>query len=272
MAKEKIILGLSTAGSRIKMALKNISGKYRVKSVKEFNQEKVFFKIIEKLLSFEKAQLKDIGGICVVKGPGRFTGIRISLTFASMMKALIGIKVFTITAFEVLAFQVFENLNFKKWAAKAKNPKIVVILHAFKKEYFLQVFSSSIVGALPKSLSEPIARKLPAMMGEPEWLDEEVVKKRIEGIKGDIYIIGDTEEDGDIYRLAPKRAEKAPLKISKIMPENIIKTGLIKKDEAVSPLYLKPARYEMETQKAQRQQGTKARRNSKKQKTLSKRH
>ena len=138
--KEKIIIGLSTAGSNIKIALKNAAGKFRIKSVKEFNQEKVFFKIIEKLLSFEKAELKDIGGICVVKGPGRFTGIRISLTFASMMKALIGIKVFTVTAFEILAFQAFKSLAFKKWLAKAKNPKIVVILHAFKKEYFLQIF------------------------------------------------------------------------------------------------------------------------------------
>jgi tRNA threonylcarbamoyladenosine biosynthesis protein TsaB len=233
--KEKIILGLSTAGSNIKIALKNTSGKFRAKSVKEFNQEKVFFKIIEKLLSFEKAGLKDIGGICVVKGPGRFTGIRISLTFASMMKALTGIKVFTVTAFEVLAFQAFESLGFKKWLIKAKNPKIAVILHAFKKEYFLQVFKSS--NALSKSLSKP------------EWLDEESIKTRIKNLKGDVYIIADTQEDADIYRLAAKNNEKAPVKISKIMPESIIKTALIKKDEDISPLYLKPARYEMEHRK-----------------------
>ena len=233
--KEKIIIGLSTAGSNIKIALKNAAGKFRIKSVKEFNQEKVFFKIIEKLLSFEKAELKDIGGICVVKGPGRFTGIRISLTFASMMKALIGIKVFTVTAFEILAFQAFKSLAFKKWLAKAKNPKIIVILHAFKKEYFLQIFKPA--DGLPKNLSKP------------EWLDEENIKKRVADIKGDVYLIADTEEDADIYRLAAKRSEKAPIKISKIMPESIIETALIKKNEDVSPLYLKPARYERENRK-----------------------
>lgn len=233
--KEKIILGLSTAGSNIKIALRNTLGKFRAKSVKEFNQEKVFFKIIEKLLSFEKAQLKDIGGLCVIKGPGRFTGIRISLTFASMMKALTGIKVFTITAFEVLAFQAFESLDFKAWAAKAKNTKIVVILHAFKKEYFLQVFKAA--DGLPESLDRP------------EWLDEESIRSRIEGIKSDIYVIADTEEDADIYRLAPENSKKAPIKISKIIPESIIKAALIKKDEDISPLYLKPARYEMDNRK-----------------------
>ncbi len=245
--KEKIILGLSTAGSNIKIALKNTSGKFRVKSVKEFNQEKVFFKIIEKLLSFEKAELKDIGGICVVKGPGRFTGIRISLTFASMMKALTGIKVFTVTAFEIFAFQVFESLGFKKWVIKAKNPKIAVILHAFKKEYFLQVFKP-----LLRQGYEGQAKKntiLPKSIIKPEWLDEESIKTRIKNLKGDVYIIADIQEDADIYRLAAKNNEKAPVKISKIMPENIIKTGLIKKDENISPLYLKPARYEMENRK-----------------------
>ncbi|MCG2726062.1 MAG: tRNA (adenosine(37)-N6)-threonylcarbamoyltransferase complex dimerization subunit type 1 TsaB [Elusimicrobia bacterium] len=230
--KKKIILGLSTAGSRVKIALKNGIGEFTAKSIKEPNQEKVFFKIIEKLLSFEKAELKDIGGICAIKGPGRFTGIRISLTFASMMKALTGIKVFTVTAFEVLAFQVVESLVFKKWAEKAKNPKIVAILHAFKKEYFLQVFTQNMSG-LPESLSKP------------EWLEEGDIRKRIADIKGDVYVIADTEEDEDIYRLADKKNEKAPLKISKIMPENIIKTALIKKDEDISPLYLKPARYEL---------------------------
>lgn len=233
--KEKIILGLSTAGSKIKIALRNTLGKFRAASIKEFNQEKVFFKIIEKLLSFEKTGLKDIGGICVIKGPGRFTGIRISLTFASMMKALTGIKVFTVTAFEVLAFQAFESLSFEKWSAKARNPKIVVILHAFKKEYFLQVFKTA--DGLLKSL------------GKAEWLDEESIKSRVESIKGDIYVICDSEEDADIYRLSPENSEKAPIKISKIIPESIIKTALIKKDEDISPLYLKPARYELESRK-----------------------
>ncbi|MEA3307189.1 MAG: tRNA (adenosine(37)-N6)-threonylcarbamoyltransferase complex dimerization subunit type 1 TsaB, partial [Elusimicrobiota bacterium] len=163
--KEKIILGLSTAGSRIKAALKSGEDKFRIKAVKEFNQEKVFFGIIEKLLSHEKAGLKNIDGICVIKGPGRFTGLRIALTFASIMKSLTGLKVFTVTAFEVLAFQAFENLDFKAWSAKVKNPKIAVILHAFKKEYFLQVFK-------PKA-------GLPAAAGKAQWLSEEDVKRRV---------------------------------------------------------------------------------------------
>ena len=82
-------------------------------------------------------------------------------------------------------------------------------------------------------------------MGKPEWLDEENIKKRIKCINGDVYIVADIEEDANIYRLAAKGNEKAPLKISKIMPENIIETALIKKNEDISPLYLKPARYEM---------------------------
>ena len=232
MAKKKIIIGLSTAGSRVKLAMKNGEGKFRSVSVKKFNQEEILFKTIEKLLSFEKAVIKDIGGICVIKGPGRFTGIRISLTFASIMKVLNDVKVFAVTAFEVFAFQARENAGFKKWAALAKNPKIAVILHAFKKEYFLEVFKSNKTG-------------IPESLGNPEWLTEDELKKRLADIKGDVFVIADIEGDNDIYRFASKKSERAQMKISKILPENIIKAGLIKKDEDISPLYLKPARYEM---------------------------
>ncbi|MCK5583832.1 MAG: hypothetical protein KAI33_08580, partial [Elusimicrobiales bacterium] len=119
--------------------------------------------------------------------------------------------------------------------------------------YFLQVFSPRLrqggegqAGRKGKGIENNV---LPKSLINPEWLDEENIKKRIADIKGDIYVIADTEEDEDIYRLADKKNEKASVKISKIMPENIIKTALIKKDEDISPLYLKPARYEMGNQR-----------------------
>ncbi|MBU2529435.1 MAG: tRNA (adenosine(37)-N6)-threonylcarbamoyltransferase complex dimerization subunit type 1 TsaB, partial [Elusimicrobia bacterium] len=164
MAKnKKIIIGLSTAGSRIKVALKHGADKFKAKSIKEPNQEKVFLKIIEKFLSFEKAEFKDLDSLCIVKGPGRFTGIRISLTFAAMLKVLVGLKVFTITGFEILAFQASVNLRFKKWLVTAKNPKIAVIIHAFKKEYFLQVFKA-MPGVVSMSYAHQATKAMPGVV------------------------------------------------------------------------------------------------------------
>ncbi len=88
-------------------------------------------------------------------------------------------------------------------------------------------------------------KALPKCLGEPEWLSEEDIRHRIIKMKGDIFVIADREEHEAIYSLAAKRTEKASLKISKIKPENIIKTALIKKDADIAPLYLKPARYEL---------------------------
>ena len=61
-----------------------------------------------------------------------------------------------------------------------------------------------------------------------------------------MYIIADAEEKADIYSLVPEALEKAPARVSKILPEFVIKTGLALKNRDLTPLYLKPAKYELE--------------------------
>jgi hypothetical protein len=62
-------------------------------------------------------------------------------------------------------------------------------------------------------------------------------------------VIADAEEKPEIYSLVPAGAEKAPARLSKILPDFIIKTGLALRNRDLAPLYLKPARYELEGRK-----------------------
>jgi len=229
--KEKaLIAGLCTSGTKVKLSLL-AGGKFYALTKKARNQEKVIFKMFDRLLGPRKG-LKDISALCVITGPGRFTGLRIGLTLASALKTLAGIKVYSSTLFEILAAQAAASKEFRTWAAGRKAPRVLTLVHAFKNEYFCQLFSRQGGAIRPAEV--------------PLWLQDAELTAYLETLGGDAWVIADAEEKDDIYSLVPAGLEKAPARISKILPDFIIKTGLVLKNRDLAPLYLKPAKYELE--------------------------
>jgi len=224
------MLGLCTSGSRLKVAV-SAGGRFFQAQQKVFNQERVLFSLVKRELKKAGTDLRGVNTVCSARGPGRFTGIRISLTLAGALKALAGARVYTATLFEILALQAFESAHFRAWAGRSGGTRLAVLLHAFKDEYFCQVFSAG-------------AQKPPRQEGEPVWLKAEEMKKLLDGLEGPCYVIADSQEAADIYSLAPESAAKAPAVLSKIIPAYIIKASLAYKNQTLKPLYLKPAKYE----------------------------
>jgi tRNA threonylcarbamoyladenosine biosynthesis protein TsaB len=228
---EKMILGLCTSGSRLKVSV--FDGKaFQQAQRKVYNQEKVLFPLIKRLLARAGAELRGVDLVCAVRGPGRFTGIRIALTLAGALKALAGAKVRTVTLFEILAFQAAGCAHFLGWS-KGRKRRLAVLLHAFKDEYFCQFFSAAAGG-----------RPRPA--GEPVWLKAEGMKELLAAEPAPFYAVADAEESADIYSLVPGNAVKAPASVSKIVPACVIKAALACGNATLKPLYLKPAKYELE--------------------------
>jgi len=224
---EKVTLGVCTSGSRLKLSVL-AGGRVFQAQKKVFNQELSLFPMARRLLARAGANLRSVGTVCAVRGPGRFTGIRISLTLAGALKALAGADVRTATLFEVLALQARENSHFKRWAAANPGGRLAALLHAFKDEYFCQFFSAA---GTPK--------------GEPVWLKAEELKVLLAGA-GVIYAVGDAEEAPEIYGLLPAGAAAAPASVSKIIPACVIRAALARGNKSLKPLYLKPAKYELE--------------------------
>jgi tRNA threonylcarbamoyl adenosine modification protein YeaZ len=258
--KIKSILGLDTTGSRLKIALmtpdeqssqrqrkakESKRGKFKSIVKKELNQETLLFPLIDKLLNSCGLKLTDISKICTIRGPGRFTGIRIGLTFARMMNALTGVRVVGLTAFEVLAFQAVHSPDFKLWLKNNDSGLIAVLLHAFKIEYYCQIYKWQ-TDNVHLGGGQGNNRTLPEAFEEPKWMSGEGIKKYLNSFKCRLYCIANMEESPDIYSLAPLNSKKAPSLISKILPENIIMAGKLLTDSNVNPLYLKPAKYELE--------------------------
>jgi len=278
MAK-KLTAGICTSGSRVKLSLL-ADGKFYNASKKVLNQEKVLFPMLDRLLVGRKARLTDISTLCVITGPGRFTGLRVGLTLASAFKTLAGIQVYSSTLFHILAAQAAATKEFLAWAAGKKEARIVALVHAFKDEYFCQAFRAAGQrgSKTARQQDSAAARQCGSKTSEqqdsetarqrdkgaatlyalrftlydltpaeaPRWFKDTEVAGYLAAQGSDLYIIADAEEKADIYSLVPAALEKAPPRVSKILPEFVIKTGLALKNRDLTPLYLKPAKYELE--------------------------
>ena len=227
---QKVMLGVCTSGSRLKMAV-SAGGKVRTAQKKIFNQELELFPMARALLRGSGAGLRSVDTVCAVRGPGRFTGIRISLTLAGALKTMAGAEVRTVTLFEVLALGAAETPHFKAWAA-AGGSRLAALTHAFKDEYFCQLFRTG--------------RGLPRPEGEPVWLKAQELTAMLAGLGGPLYAVADAEEEPGIYGLLPAGAARAPAAVSRILPAGILKAALARGQRTLRPLYLKPAKYEIE--------------------------
>ena len=135
-----VIIGLDTSSSPL-VAVVERGGKKHASRRKGVKQERLLFPVLKQLLTKAGADLTHTAKVAIIRGPGRFTGIRISLTFASMLKYLSWAKVYGITVFEAVRLQVAASKRFLTW--KAQNPAgaLAVGWHAFREEYFLQIKS-----------------------------------------------------------------------------------------------------------------------------------
>jgi tRNA threonylcarbamoyl adenosine modification protein YeaZ len=229
---KKLTLAIDSSGDTLKIALSDEKGKIKTASKKHIKQENYLFDMIEKLLG--KSKLKDIKTVCVLKGPGRFTGIRIGITFASIMKRLNASKVFSTTTFEALAFQTAKNVHFKNWREKNPKGQIACVIHAFREEYFCQFFAAG------KNIP-------PRPTAEAKWLSLEELKKHIGKTRFPLYLAGWAAKGQELSSILPGKFEFAPKNLSRLFPRALIEMARTLKfaNDVPRPLYLKPAKFEL---------------------------
>ena len=84
---------------------------------------------IDKFLKKTKTNIKKIKSICIVTGPGSFTGIRTALTYAKSLKLITKLNIFGLSKFEII--------NSKIDISKFNNKKCI-LLHFKDDQYFVQ--------------------------------------------------------------------------------------------------------------------------------------
>jgi len=214
----ELICALSTHSKKLNIYLSD--------GIKDFsfskeilNMEDIIFEEIEKGLKEMDKNFSDISVICIVRGPGRFTGIRISYTFASVFKAISRCKVYGVDVFDIFAYKFFLKYSDEN--------RVCVVLRAFKNEHYYLRYHR--VG------------NRPVRIGKPLWVFEKELLRFID--KWNDMIISD-EEDGNVYHILPTK-KLADRSISRILPKDIADVALYFKNTDITPLYLKPAKFEL---------------------------
>ena len=88
---------------------------------------------IEKFLKKSKVNFKKIKSICVITGPGSFTGIRSAITFAKSIKLTTKLDVFGVSKFEIINSKIKSNKY---------NQTKCILLHFKDCQFFIQTFKN----------------------------------------------------------------------------------------------------------------------------------
>ena len=221
-----VTLVLDTSASPLVLAVEK-DGRVFSARKKGIKQERLLFPLLQKVLTAAHAQLKDVQQIFIIRGPGRFTGIRIALTFASMMQLLNKSEVRGATIFEVLRAQVTAGRAYPRWKEQNPTGVLAVVLHAFREEYFLQIFDSKHAG--------------------PQWLSREELLAQLTEYASPLFLAGTDKDFSPLEQLVGSAFVCAPYKECCVQAKTLVRLSKDKRwaAQALEPLYLKPARFEL---------------------------
>ncbi|WP_428074229.1 tRNA (adenosine(37)-N6)-threonylcarbamoyltransferase complex dimerization subunit type 1 TsaB [Candidatus Avelusimicrobium luingense] len=227
---KNVIVGLDTSASPLLVAVQ-AGEKTAARRQKGIKQERLLFPVMSRALTACESTLQDVKKVCIVRGPGRFTGIRIGLTFASMMKYLNQAEVYGATLFEIIRRQVVVSATFKRFQKQYPDGALGVVLHAFREEYFLQIFDGK--------------------NGAPMWLSREELLARLAAYTHPIMLAGTDKNNADLDGLLGNKYPLAAPRDSRVRPQTLLAMAQddTLKQDALEPLYLKPARFELITPK-----------------------
>ena len=108
------------------------NNQFKSKEIKtKKNISEILILEIDKFLNKSKVNINKIKSICVITGPGSFTGIRSSLTFAKSLRLT--------SKLDIVGISKFEMINFKTKINKKK----CILLHFKNNQFFAQTFKGN---------------------------------------------------------------------------------------------------------------------------------
>lgn len=143
------ILAVDTTGEAFSAAVSAGERVFSVHKVFAKPHDETLLPAVDKLLQRAGLRAERLDAIAAASGPGRFTGIRIGMTYAAVAASFLGKPALAITRFEALAFGRAEK-------------RLCAVIEGFRGEKYYQLFKNgraygppAWVKALPP-LDEPI--------------------------------------------------------------------------------------------------------------------
>jgi tRNA threonylcarbamoyl adenosine modification protein YeaZ len=179
-------LAVDTTGQTLSLAL--LAGdKVLVSSPKRRRpHDETLFSETEKLLGRAKLKLEDLHAVAAASGPGRFTGIRVGLTFASMLGAVLDVP--------AIGASLLEARARREPPALLTGQRFYAILEGFQGEKFIQGFQWRKGRLLP--------------LGEPEWIESGRVQKRLRQAHKQGVVLSGPVQAQDLLACAQERLSR----------------------------------------------------------------
>lgn len=111
-----------------------------------YGQAQHIMPMVQQGFAHTHIQKSDISAVCVCKGPGYFTGMRIGLSTAQGLALGLGVPIYSVSAPQAIAMQVFQ--------CNTPPQDITVIMETKRTDFIVQAFS----GLTPMSAIETVIR------------------------------------------------------------------------------------------------------------------
>lgn len=140
MKPPRRILAVDTTGEGVELALGDGLAEPLCARGRGRRQDEALFPCLERLLARAGIGLEALDAVAGAVGPGRFTGIRVGLTFAEMLARSLAVPAAGVTLFEAAAALM---------PASAQTRRLYVDLEGWRGERFLQAFRLDARGTRP---------------------------------------------------------------------------------------------------------------------------
>ncbi len=223
------ILALDTSGERLSAGVWSPEGVVEMSRKLARGHDQLMFRELERLLKRGRKGWAGVDAVAVTRGPGRFTGVRIGLTFASIWSRFMGKPAIGVSTLEALAHQA--------WARGGASPKepVCSVIASARDEVFWQVFE--------------LRRGGPRPLTPPAWLRATELAGKVP--KGAVLIGSGTPLAaaalGDGVRALPEKTWG--LKASSIAS---LAARRLRSRGTLAPLYVKAGSYEKKSKRAAR--------------------
>lgn len=164
---KRSVLAVDTAGPVLSVAVQKGDEVFHASLSSAKPHDETLWPLIEKVLAKAKLKRADLSAIVAASGPGRFTGIRIGMSFAAVAASRLKIPALAVSRLEGLAWRL------PKGAGAAAIP-------GWKGERYYQSFARG---------------KSPKKTGEPAWVSEAEWSARAAELKKDGAALVEAEAD-----------------------------------------------------------------------------
>ncbi|MBR1925231.1 MAG: tRNA (adenosine(37)-N6)-threonylcarbamoyltransferase complex dimerization subunit type 1 TsaB [Clostridia bacterium] len=215
-----ISLAFNTTGIGTQFALNKDGEKYYL-DIEFSKHSETFFPMLDGFLKEHNTKLEDVKNLCVVVGPGSFTGIRIGLSVAKMFSYVLKQKCIKVNALEVLAYNMIDK----------DIQNICAIINAGSGNLYYQLFTKK--GDYLEEITAPRVCS---------FMQFEKIKEKLENFE---YVYYDNNEKKFDFVVFQTKKQNFSAQSLQLLMEQKIKKAEFVDYKNLMPLYLRTSQAEI---------------------------